>query len=249
MDVKSAFLNGHLNEEVFVAQPKGFEDPTHPEYVYKLKKALYGLKQAPRAWYKRLSDYLIKKGYSRGGVDRTLFIKQSNHDIIVAQVFVDDIVFSAMLHKLVEHFVEHMSTEFEMSLPGKLTYFLGLQVKQTGNGTFISQSKYARNLVKIFGLESATHFRTPIGTHEKISHDGGNIVDKTLYRSMNCSSLNLTASQLDLCYSVRISARYQTCPKESRLVDVKKIIKYVSGTTKFSLWYSHDSTTNLNRLL
>ena len=95
MDVKSAFLNGYLNEEVFVAQPKGFEDPTYPEYVYKLKKAIYGLKQAPRAWNERLSNYLVKKGYIRGGADRTLFIKQRNNDVIRAQIYVDDIVFGA----------------------------------------------------------------------------------------------------------------------------------------------------------
>ena len=157
MDVKSAFLNGYLNEEVFVAQPKGFEDPTHLKYVYELKKALYGLKQTPKAWYERQYDYyLVKKGYSRGGFYRTLFMKQSNNDVIMTQIYVDDIVFSATSHGMVDHFVKHMSFEFEMSLVGKLTYFLTLQVKQTGNGTYISQTKYAKNLVKRFGLESIT---------------------------------------------------------------------------------------------
>ena len=114
-----------------MAQPKGFEDLTHLNYVYKIKKAIYRLKQDSRAWYERLSDYIVKKGYSRGVVDRTLFIKRRNHVIIMVQVYADDIVFGAMSHKLVEHFVEHMSTEFETSLEGKLTCFLGLQVKQT----------------------------------------------------------------------------------------------------------------------
>ena len=109
------------------------------------------------------------------------FIKRSNHDIIVTQVYVNDIVFGATPHKLVEHFVEQMSTEFEMSLVGELTYLLGLHVKQKGNGTFISQSKYARNQVKKFGLETATHRQTPLGTREKISCDeGSKNVDQTL---------------------------------------------------------------------
>ena len=142
---------------MFVSQPKGFEDPTHPKYLYKLKKALYGLKQAPKAWYERLPDYLVKKGYSRGGADRTLFIKKSNNDVIVAQIYVDYIVFGVMSHRMVERIVEHMSSEFEMSLVGEVTYVLDMQVKQTGNGTFISQTKYAKNLVKKFGLESSTH--------------------------------------------------------------------------------------------
>ena len=125
--------------------------------MYKLKKALYRFKQAPRAWYKRLFDYLVKKEYSRGGANQTLFIKRSNNDVIVAQIYVDNIVFGATSHGIMDHFVEHISSEFEMILVGKLTYFLGLQVKQTSNGTLISQTKYAKNLVKKFGLESASH--------------------------------------------------------------------------------------------
>ncbi|CAM8887597.1 unnamed protein product [Rhodiola kirilowii] len=106
MDVKSAFLNGFLNEEVFVAQPKGFEDPHHPASVYHLKKALYGLKQAPRAWYERLTVFLVDHGYVRGGVDKTLFVKHTRSDFIIAQIYVDDIVFGSNTQKLVDQFVE-----------------------------------------------------------------------------------------------------------------------------------------------
>ena len=166
-------------------------------------------REAPKPWYERLFDYLIKKGYSRGGVDRTLFIKRSNNDVIVAKIYVDDIVFGVTSHSMVDHFVEHMSSEFEMSLVGELTYFLGLQVKQKCNGTFISQTKYAKNLVKKFGLESATLRRTLVGTHTKISQDGSsNNVDQTLHKSMIGSLLYLSASKPDLCYSVGICARY-----------------------------------------
>ncbi|CAM8998987.1 unnamed protein product [Rhodiola kirilowii] len=124
MDVKSAFLNGLLNEEVYVAQPKGFEDPHHPEYVYRLKKALYGLKQAPRAWYERLTEFLINHGYQRGGVDKTLFVKHSGSDFIIAQIYVDDIVFGSISQKLVDKFVEQMQSEFQMSMVGEMCYFL-----------------------------------------------------------------------------------------------------------------------------
>ncbi|CAM8905238.1 unnamed protein product [Rhodiola kirilowii] len=108
MDGKSAFLNGLLNEEVYVAQPKGFEDPHHPDHVYRLKNALYGLKQAPRAWYERLTEFLINHGYVRGGVDRTLFMKHIRIDFIIAQIYMDDIVFGSSNQKMVDKFVEQM---------------------------------------------------------------------------------------------------------------------------------------------
>ena len=112
MDVKSAFLNGYLKQEVYVAQPKGFEDPHHPDHVYKLKKALYGLKQAPRAWYERLATYLLTKGYRRGGEDKTLFIRNEQKNIIIVQVYVDDIVFGSVSNKMVKEFITDMETEF-----------------------------------------------------------------------------------------------------------------------------------------
>ena len=141
-------------------------------------------------------------------------------------------------YKMVDHFVKHMSFEFEMSLVGKLTYFLGLHVKQTSDRTFISLTKYDKNLVKKFGLEYATHHRTLIGTHTKISRNkSGKNVDQTLYRSMIGSLLYLITSKPYLCYSVQICARYQDCPKESHLISIKKIIKYVSRTTEFRVWY------------
>lgn len=129
MDVKSAFLNGYLKEEVYVSQPKGFEDLVHPNYVLRLKKALYRLKQAPHAWYERLSEYLLLKGYTRGSLDMPLFIRRDRFGTIVVQVYVDDIVFRSVSSALVEDFVHHLQREFEMSLVGELTYFLGLQVR------------------------------------------------------------------------------------------------------------------------
>jgi hypothetical protein len=152
MDVKSVFLNGVLQEEVYVEQPKGFQDPHHPHHVYKLKKALYGLKQAPKAWYERLTTYLLAKGITRGQADRTLFIRNQGTHKLIAQIYVDDIIFGATLDSLAHEFSEEMKQEFEMSMIGELNYFLGLQVKQIAEGIFISQSKYAKDLVKWFGL-------------------------------------------------------------------------------------------------
>jgi len=181
MDVKSAFLNGVLQEEVYVEQPKGFQDPHYPHHVYKLKKALYGFKQAPRAWYERLTTYLLAKGFTRGQADRTLFIRKKGTHKLIAQIYVDDISFGANLDSLGREFSEEMKKEFEMSMIGELNYFLGLQVKQTTEGIFISQSKYAKDLVKFFNLDGKSHARTPTSTSVKISSDlAGKSIDPSL---------------------------------------------------------------------
>ncbi|KAL5537917.1 hypothetical protein UlMin_045747 [Ulmus minor] len=246
MDVKTAFLNGYLQEEVFVEQPKGFEDPHNLTHVYKLKKALYGLKQAPRAWYDRLTQYLISKNYVRGTIDKTLFVKRDEGNIFVAQIYVDDIIFGSTCELKVKEFIDIMSSEFEMSMVGELNYFLGLQVKQKDDGMFITQSKYAKNLVKKFGLENAKIYNSPMSTTIKISKDDSGIsIDSKLYRSMIGSLLYLTASRPDLCYSVGVCARFQSDPKESHLQAVKRIIRYVNGTLDYGLWYSMDTTTDL----
>ena len=126
IDVKSAFLNGFLNEEVFVQQPKGFQDPHFPDHVLRLKKALYGLKQAPRAWYDRLTTYLLDHGFKKGQANQTLFVKRGENFLLCAQVYVDDIVFRSIIDHLAHEFSEEMKKEFEMSVVGELNYFLGL---------------------------------------------------------------------------------------------------------------------------
>ena len=138
IDVKCAFLNGYLNEEVFVEQPKGFEDPYFPDHVLRLMKALYGLKQAPRTWHDRLTHCLLNRGFKRRYADLTLFVKSNEAYLLVAQVYVDDIVFGATIDNRAIEFSEEMKKEFEMSMVGELTFFLGLQVKQNKEGIFVS---------------------------------------------------------------------------------------------------------------
>jgi hypothetical protein len=138
MDVKSAFLNGYINKEVYVEQPPSFEDDKKPNLMYKLKKALYGLKQAPRAWYERLWDFLLFKGFIMEKVDTTLFTKKIDKDLFVLQIYVDDIIFGSTNQDFCEEFGKMMANEFEMSVIGELSYILGLQIKQLKNGTFVS---------------------------------------------------------------------------------------------------------------
>ena len=166
MDVKSAFLNGYINEEVYVEQPPGFEDDKKFDHVYKLKKALYGLKQAPRAWYERLRDFLLSKGFTMGKVDTTLFIKKIEKDLFVLQIYVDDIIFGSSNQDFCDEFGKMMANEFEMSMIGELSYFLGLQIKQLKNGTFVSQGKYIKDILKKFGMNEAKAISTPMGQIE-----------------------------------------------------------------------------------
>ncbi|GJR65256.1 putative ribonuclease H-like domain-containing protein, partial [Tanacetum coccineum] len=162
MDVKSVFLYRSIDEEVYVTQPKGFMDPQYPKKVYKVVKALYGLHQAPRAWYATLSTFLLKHGYRRGTIDKTLFLKKHKRDIILVQVYVDDIIFGSTKKAWCDEFEALMKGEFEMSAMGELIFFLGLQVQQRPDGIFIGQDKYVQEILKKFDLESVGLPTTPI---------------------------------------------------------------------------------------
>ncbi|XP_042973126.1 uncharacterized protein LOC122304931, partial [Carya illinoinensis] len=246
MDVKSAFLNGFINEEVYVEQPPGFENHISPNHVFKLTKALYGLKQAPRAWYERLSGFLIEKGFSRGKIDTTLFIKYENDDILLIQIYVDDIIFGATNENMCQVFAKTMQEEFEMSMMGELTFFLGLQIKQAKSWTFINQSKYIKELLKKFGMENAKEIGTPMSPSTKLDKDeSGKPVDSKIYRGMIGSLLYLTASRPDIMFSVCLCARFQSSPKESHLIAVKRILRYLSGTINLGLWYPKHTSFDL----
>ena len=148
MDVKSAFLNGFIKEEVYVEQPPGFDDHKHPDHVFKLTKALYGLKKAPRAWYERLNSFLLQNNFKRGKVDTTLFIKNTDTDMIIIQIYVDDIIFGTTNSNLCKELEHLMQEKFEMSMVSELSYFLGLHIRQMDEGIFINQAKYVKDLLK-----------------------------------------------------------------------------------------------------
>ncbi|KAJ9538998.1 hypothetical protein OSB04_031731 [Centaurea solstitialis] len=238
MDVKTAFLYGHLKEEVYVSQPEGFVDPDHPDYVYVLDKALYGLKQAPRAWYEELSTYLLSKGFKKGSVDSTLFIMKEGDHIVVIQVYVDDIIFGSTSKELCKKFETIMTQEFKMSMMGEINFFLGLQVKQFTDGIFINQSKYIFDLLKKYDMSSCNSIGTPMATRNKIGPDHeGKDVDLRTYRGMVGSLMYLTASRPDIMFATCVCARYQAKPKESHLAAVKRIFRYLKGTPYYGLWY------------
>jgi hypothetical protein len=195
MDVKSTFLNGVLEEEVYVRQQPGFESEKYPHWVYKLRKLLYGLKQAPRAWYGKLKGFLFERGFEMGKIDQTLFLLRLGRDILMVQVYMDGIVFGGSSNSLVARFAEDMGREFEMSMMGELQFFLGLQIKQSKEGTFVHQDKYTKDIVRKFKMEDSKAMVTPMSTTTSLDADEeGENVDQKEYRSMIESLLYLTAT-------------------------------------------------------
>ena len=168
MDVKSVFLNGYIKEEVYVEQPLWFEDHKYLDHVFKLIKALYGLKQAPRVWYEHLSSFLLQNNFKRGKVDTTLFIKNTDTDMIIVQIYVDDIVFGTTNPHLCKEFEQLMQGEFEMSMIGELSYFLGLHIRQMEEDIFINQTKYVKDLLKKYSLEAYKKISTLMTTSIKL---------------------------------------------------------------------------------
>jgi hypothetical protein len=247
MDVKSAFLNGVLEEEVYVRQPQGFESEKYPHWVYKFRKALYELKQAPGAWYGWLRGFLFESGFEMGKVDQTWFLLMQGRDILIVQVYVDDIVFGGSSNSLVARFVEDMSREFEMSMMGELQFFLGLQIKQSKEGTFVHQATYTKDIVRKFKMEDSKAMMTPMSTTTAPDADEeGEHVDQKEYRSMIGSLLYLTATRPDIQFLVCLCAHFQASPRTSHWQAVKRIFSYLHPTPDFSLWYFVSSSLALH---
>ncbi|GJV87016.1 putative ribonuclease H-like domain-containing protein [Tanacetum coccineum] len=246
MDMKSAFLYGTIEEEVYVCQPPGFEDPQFPDKVYKVEKTLYGLNQDPRARYETLSTYLLENRFRRGTIDKTLFIKKDKCDILLVQVYVDDIIFGSTKKSLCVKFEQMMHKRFQMSSMGELTFFLGLQVKQKDDGIFISQDKYVVDILKKFDFVTMKTTSTPIETNKALLKDEeAEDVDVHSYRSVIGSLMYLTASRPDIMFVVCACTRFQVTPKVSHLHAVKRIFRYLKGQPKLGLWYPRDSPFDL----
>ncbi|GJU75769.1 putative ribonuclease H-like domain-containing protein [Tanacetum coccineum] len=246
MDVKSAFLYGTIDEEVYVMQPPGFQDSEYPDRVYKVVKAMYGLHQALRAWYGTLSKYLLDNGFQRGTIDQTLFIRKYKGEFLLVQVYVDDIIFGSSNPKLCREFEALMHDKFKMSAMGELTFFLGLQVLQKTDGIFLSQDKYVADILKKFGLSDVRSAKTPMDREHPWGKDGtGKDVELHLYRSMIGSLMYLTASRPDIMFAVCACARHQVTPKECHLHAVKRIFRYLKGHPKLGLWYPKESPFDL----
>nr|GEU41341.1 uncharacterized mitochondrial protein AtMg00810-like [Tanacetum cinerariifolium] len=229
-----------------VVKDQGFEEPDYPDKVYKVVKALYGLHQAPRAWYETLANYLLENGFQIGKIDQTLFIKRQNGDILLVQIYVDDIIFGTTNKDLCKSFKKLMKDKFQMSSMGELTFFLGLQEKQKKDGIFISQDKCVAKNLRKFRLTEGKSASTPIDTEKPLLNDpDGEDVDVHAYRSMISSSMYLTSSRPDIMFAVCACACFQVTPKASHLHAVKRIFRYLKVKPHLGLWYPKDSPFDL----
>jgi transposase InsO family protein len=239
LDVKSAFLHGDLSEDVYVAQPPGYEQKGFEHKVYKLKKALYGLKQAPRAWYSRIESYFLKEKFTKCPHEHTLFIKQSKEGkLLIVCLYVDDLIYTGDDESMCRNFKQSMMTEFEMTDLGKMSYFLGLEVLQSSTGISISQRKYAQEVLERFKMDQCNAVHNPIVPGFKIMKDERGVeVDSTLFKRIVGSLMYLSATRPDMMYAISLISRFMERPTEMHLNAAKRVLRYLKGTMNFGLVY------------
>lgn len=238
MDVKSAFLNGELEEEVYVAQPPGFVVKGHENKVLKLRKALYGLKQAPRAWNLKLDRCLQSLGFKRSPLEYAVYKRNAGDTIQIIGVYVDDLIITGSKIEDIKSFKEQMMKLFEMSDLGLLSYYLGIEVKQYFQFITLCQSSYAVKILEKLGMEGCNPCKIPMETRVKLSKVSDNPpVDAALYRSVIGSLRYLVNSRPDLAYSVGVLSRYMEAPTTTHMAAVKQVLRYVRGTVNFGCCY------------
>jgi hypothetical protein len=247
LDVKSAFLHGEITEEVFVEQPPGYEQKGHEAKVYRLKKALYGLKQAPRAWYSRIETYFSKEGFIKCPYEHTLFIKTAGGGkILILCLYVDDLIFTGNDNAMFEEFKKSMKTEFDMTDLGRMKYFLGIEVLQKADGIFITQRKYAQEILERFNMAQCNSVHNPVVPGFKLTKDEeGVAADSTVYKQIVGSLMYLTATRPDLMFSVSLISRYMERPTDSHFQAAKRILRYIKGTIVFGIFYKKGGKAEL----
>ena len=239
MDVKSAFLNGVLQEEIYTEQPEGFANEGEEDKVCLLKKALYGLKQAPRAWYSRIDEHLQHLGFTKSLSESTLYIKQNGDNILIISLYVDDLLVTGNNNNNVETFKQEMMSVFEMTDLGLMSFFLGMEVKQAEHEVFICQKKYAKEILKKFKLEDCKAVSTPMNQKEKLcKEDGAEKVDQAQFRKIVGCLMYLTATRPDILNAVSILSRFMHCASELHFKAAKRVIRYVKGTCNFGIRYT-----------
>ncbi|KAM1706709.1 hypothetical protein ACFX2K_028825 [Malus domestica] len=238
LDVKTAFLNGVLNKEVYVDQPSSFVIQGKEDKVYRLRKALYGLKEAPRAWYEEINSYFAKAGFHRSPSEATLYIKTSHSGILIMSLYVDDIIYTGSSKEMMAEFKSEMMRQYEMTDLGLLHHFLGLGVLQTDNYIFLHQKKYAKTLLEKFGLRDCKPVATPLAMNENLSKvNGSDLADETLYRQMVGSLLYLTATRPDIMFAASLLARFMHNPTKKHMGTTKRVLRYIQGTVNYGVVY------------
>jgi len=247
LDVKSAFLNGIFEEEVYVQQPEGFLVKGQEDKVYRLKKTLYGLNQAPRAWNARIYGYLHQNSFTKCPYEHAIYMKMSHQGkFLIICLYVDDLLYIGSNAEMLTEFKEAMFNEFEMTNNRLMSYFLGIEVKQRQNGIFISQKKYMKEILEKFKMSNCNPVNTSIATGMKVSREGnGDFVYSTLFKSLVGSLRYLTIIRPDIVYGVGLVSRYMETPKESHWLAAKRILRYIEGTLNLGLFFTYGETAEL----
>ncbi|GKU94475.1 hypothetical protein SLEP1_g7971 [Rubroshorea leprosula] len=248
LDLKSTFLHGDLDEEVFIHQPPGYIKVGNEHKVYKLKRALYGLKQAPQAWYSRIESYFLKKGFEKCPYEHTLFIKSEGGKMLIVCLYVDDLIYTGNDMVMFDKFKKSMMAEFEMSDLGLMHYYLGIEVKQSDASIFISQKKYVQDILDRFRMKNSNPVSTPIEPSLKlVRNPRGKEINSTLCKQIVGTLMYLTATRPDIMHAVSLINRYMDCLKEVHLVAAKRILRYLQGTVEYGLFYKNGEKSELFR--
>ncbi|KAG7556870.1 Retrotransposon gag domain [Arabidopsis suecica] len=249
MDVKNAFLQGELEEEVYMKPPPGLEDHNAPGKVFKLKKAIYGLKQSPRAWYHKLSTTLLKRGFKKSEADNTLFTLPSKEGIVVILVYVDDIIISGNDKVGIQETKTFLKSVFDIKDLGELKYFLGIEVCRSKEGLFLSQRKYTLDLLSQVGKLGAKPAKTPLEDDYKANRkgelDNKPFEDVTQYRRLVGKLIYLTITRPDICFAVNVVSQHMQAPTLHHWNMVTRILKYLKGAPGQGIWMGCNKNTEL----
>nr|GEX52137.1 copia protein [Tanacetum cinerariifolium] len=245
LDVKNAFLHGHLIKTIYMHQPPGFTDSAHSDYVCLLQKSLYGLNQAPRTWFQRFSSYVIRAGFYHSKTDSSFFIFYKGPDTTYLLQYVDDIILTASSTSLLQRIVSLLHAKFAMTDLVPLNYFLGISSTRTTSGIFLSQKKYATEILEQAHMLNCNLCRTLIYTKKKLRPEGSSVTDPTLYRSLVGSLLYLTFTRPDLSYVVQQLCLYMHDPQEPHLNSMNRVLCYLDGTTDLGLQLFRSTTSQL----
>lgn len=226
-------------------QPPGFADSHHPDYVCHLQRSLYGLKQAPRAWFQWLASFVTRIGFQHSKTDTSLFVFHLGSDIAYLLLYVDDIILRASSTALLQSIIALLHSEFAMTDLGSLNYFLGISAQRNASGMFLSQSKFAKEILERAHMQNCNPCKTLVDTNSKLGLDGDHVSDLTLYRSLAGALQYLTFTRPDLSYSVQRVCLYMHDPRDPHFTTLKRILRYLRGTTDHGLQLHVSSTTQL----
>lgn len=246
LDVQNAFLHGDLKETVYMVQPQGFEDPDKPDYVWKLKKAIYGLKQAPRAWFDKFSNFLLDFGFKCSFPDPSLFVYHHGSTVMYLLLYVDDMILTGNDSALLERLLKELNVVFRMKDMGDIHYFLGIQVHRHADGLFMNQAKYAQDLLVSAGMEDCSPMPTPLPIKlDQVQGQDEIFSDPTYFRSLAGKLQYLTLTRPDLQFSVNYICQKMHQPSVSDFSLLKRILRYVKGTTELGINIKQDCHSTL----